>query len=78
MPYFYAETNTCNRLIELAQCKLDDLKIDLEKEIENLEKEDDICLAENQKEAIRQAIDNGILVITGDRAQENHHHKYID
>ncbi len=65
MPYFYAETNTCNKLIELAQCKLDDLKIDLEKEIENLEKEDDICLAENQKEAIRQAIDNGILVITG-------------
>jgi len=65
MPYFYAETNTCNKLIELAYGELDTLEIDLEEEIENIEKEDDICLADNQKEAIRQAINSGVLVITG-------------
>ncbi len=65
MPYFYAETNTCNKLIELAYGELDTLEIDLEEEIENIEKEDEICLADNQKEAIRQAINSGVLVITG-------------
>ncbi len=65
MPYFYAETNTCNKLIELSQITLDTLEIDVDEEISNIEKEDEIYLAENQKEAIRQAITNGILVITG-------------
>ncbi|MFW5648205.1 MAG: AAA family ATPase [Candidatus Alkaliphilus sp. MAG34] len=65
MPYFYAETNTCNKLIELAYGELDTLEIDLEEEIKNIEKEDEICLADNQKEAIRQAISSGVLVITG-------------
>ncbi len=65
MPYFYAETNTCNKLIELACGELDTLEIDLEEEIKNIEKEGEICLADNQKEAIRQAINNGVLVITG-------------
>lgn len=65
MPYFYAETNTCNKLIELSQIELEKLEIDVDQEIENIEKEDEIHLADNQKEAIRQAITNGILVITG-------------
>lgn len=65
MPYFYAETNTCNKLIELACGELDTLEIDLEEEIKNIEKEGEICLADNQKEAIKQAINNGVLVITG-------------
>lgn len=65
MPYFYAETNCCNKLIELSQIALDTLEIDVDEEISNIEKEEGIYLAENQKEAIRQAITNGILVITG-------------
>ncbi|QUH19027.1 SF1B family DNA helicase RecD2 [Alkaliphilus sp. B6464] len=65
MPYFYAETNCCNKLIELSQIALDTLEIDVDEEISNIEREDGIYLAENQKEAIRQAITNGILVITG-------------
>jgi len=65
MPYFYAETNACNKLIELSQVVLDTLEIDVDEEISNIEKEDEIALAENQREAIRQAITNGILVITG-------------
>lgn len=65
MPYFYAETNVCNKLIELSQGELDTLEVDVDEEISNIEKEDQICLADNQKEAIRQAITSGILVITG-------------
>lgn len=65
MPYFYAETNTCNKLIELSQVGLEALEIDVDYEIENIEKEDGITLATNQKEAIRQSIENGIIVITG-------------
>ncbi len=65
MPYFYAETNTCNKLIELSQVELEPLEIDVDYEIESIEKEDGIALATNQKEAIRQSIENGIIVITG-------------
>lgn len=65
IPYFYAETNTCNKLIELSQVALDPLEIDVDEEIINIENEDGISLAENQKEAIRQAVNSGILVITG-------------
>ncbi len=65
MPYFYAETNACNKLIELSQVELDALEIDVDEEISIIEEEDGIALAENQKEAIRQAIHSGILVITG-------------
>lgn len=65
MPYFYAETNACKKLIELSQEKLEDLELDLEKEIKELEEEDNIELAARQKEAIKEAINNGVLVITG-------------
>jgi len=65
MPYFYAETNTCNKLIELSQVELEPLEIDVDYEIDSIEKEDKIVLATNQKEAIRQSIENGIIVITG-------------
>ncbi len=65
MPYFYAETNACKKLIELSQIELDPLEIDVDEEISNIEDEDGIVLAENQKEAIRQSVDKGVLVITG-------------
>ncbi|MBN4050698.1 Flp pilus assembly complex ATPase component TadA, partial [bacterium AH-315-L21] len=63
MPYYYAETNTCNKLIELAQVKFESLDTNIEDAIENLE--NDIQLASKQKEAIIEAMQNGLLVITG-------------
>lgn len=65
MPYFFAETNACKKLIELSQIELEPLQIDVDEEISNIEEEDQIVLAENQKEAIRQSVDKGVLVITG-------------
>ena len=63
MPYYYAETNTCNKLIELAQVKFESKDINTDDSIENLD--NDIQLASKQEEAIIEAIQNGLLVITG-------------
>lgn len=65
MPYFYAESNVSKKLIEIAQAELKELDIDINKEIEDLEKRNSIKFAQKQKEAIRQALQNGLLVITG-------------
>ncbi|KAB3539681.1 ATP-dependent RecD-like DNA helicase [Alkaliphilus pronyensis] len=64
MPYYYAETNTCKRLIELSQVDYKDKNTNIE-ELLNSITNDDFVLAKNQKEAIVQAVENGIMVITG-------------
>ena len=64
MPYYYAETNVCKKIIELSKVELDEQKIDKEKVMEELESVT-ISLAKKQREAILQAVENGILVITG-------------
>lgn len=65
MPYYYAETSVCNRLIELSRVKLEEVEIDVDKELQIIQQDEGITLAENQKEAIKSAIDNGIMVMTG-------------
>ncbi|SNS49370.1 exodeoxyribonuclease V alpha subunit [Anaerovirgula multivorans] len=65
MAYYYAETNVCKKLIELSRVKMDPLEIDLEEELQQLQQQEGISLAINQKEAVKQAVENGILVITG-------------
>lgn len=65
MAYYYAETSVCKKIIELSRIKMEDLEIDLEEELQQLQEEEEITLAVNQKEAIKQAMENGILVITG-------------
>ena len=62
---YHAETNVSKRIIALSQGEKKDLELEMETEIENLEEENDIELASNQKQAIREAIENGLLVITG-------------
>ncbi|AFS77316.1 RecD/TraA family helicase RecD [Gottschalkia acidurici 9a] len=65
MPYYYAETNVSKKIIELSQSEIKKLEVNIENEIEELESENNISLADNQKEAIRQSVENGLLVITG-------------
>ena len=65
MPFFYAETNVSKKIIELSQSEVRELHIDVKKEIEKIEKESGISFAQRQKEAIEEAIKNGLLVITG-------------
>lgn len=64
IPYYYAETNVCKKIIDLSRVVLDEVDIDVTKVINELEQET-ISLAEKQKEAILQAVENGIIVITG-------------
>ena len=65
MIYYYAETNVSKKIIELSQGKKKELELELETKITELEGKNGIELAGKQKEAIRESIENGILVITG-------------
>ncbi len=65
MPYYYAETNVCKKLIELSQVEIHRYDIDINKELHRIEQEEVIKFAERQKEAIKESIENGIIIITG-------------
>lgn len=64
-PYHVAENNVSRKLIELSQVKLKKEDLDLDEKISEIEKEDNIEFAEKQRIAIREAMENGLLVITG-------------
>mgnify|MGYP001622860030 CR=1 FL=1 len=62
--YYYAENYVAKKILELSKNKVEyDKSYDLL--IKNVENENGIYLANNQKEAIKQAMINGVLVITG-------------
>lgn len=63
--YHYCELSVTYKLITLATAAFSEIKLDVEKEIKEFEKSNNILFAESQKEAIRGAIDSGIEVITG-------------
>ncbi|MTI46812.1 SF1B family DNA helicase RecD2 [Sporosalibacterium faouarense] len=65
MPYYYAETNVCKKLVEISQGETNKLDIDVDKKIKKIEDEDSIKFAEKQKESIRESVENGLIVITG-------------
>lgn len=65
MPYYYAETNVSKRLIELSQGNKREVELEIETKISELEEKNKITLAKRQREAIRESVENGILVITG-------------
>ncbi|MGL5641049.1 MAG: SF1B family DNA helicase RecD2 [Paraclostridium sp.] len=65
IPYYLSENGVCKQIIKLSQANFKDLNIDIEKEIEKVENETDIKLAENQALAVKEAINSGLVVITG-------------
>ena len=65
MPYYMSENGVCKQIIKLSQCEFDDLNIDIDEEIRSLEEEENIKLASNQLLAVKEAINTGVLVITG-------------
>lgn len=65
MPNYHAETNVSKRIIELSKGEKKDLELDVDREIEELEDKNEIELADNQKQAIKESVDNGLLIITG-------------
>lgn len=65
LPYFYAESNVCNKLIELACVNFDISNEEIEENLIEAEQNSGITLGDKQKEAIIQTISNGVTVITG-------------
>lgn len=66
LSFFYnAEISVAKKLLEISQT-CDNIKTSvLNKKIKKIEKLQSIKLANNQKQAVREAITNGVLVITG-------------
>ena len=62
--YYYAESYVAKKILELAKNKTQYSK-NYDLWIENIEKNNNITLANNQKQAIKEAMVNGVLVITG-------------
>ncbi|MEG1285241.1 MAG: ATP-dependent RecD-like DNA helicase [Romboutsia sp.] len=65
IPYYLSENGVCKQIIKLSQCEFDDLNIDIEEEIRKIENEEDIKLATNQILAVKEAINSGVVIITG-------------
>ncbi|MEG1311331.1 MAG: ATP-dependent RecD-like DNA helicase [Romboutsia sp.] len=65
IPYYLSENGVCKQIIKLSQCEFKDLNIDVEKEIKIVEDEDNIKLATNQVLAVKEAIESGVVIITG-------------
>lgn len=65
IPYYYCELGITKKLLTLAFSNYEVIKIDIDAEVEEFEKENKITFAESQKEAIKGIVDNGVEVITG-------------
>lgn len=64
-PFYNAELGVCKKLAELAGTEFKGNLEDFEEKIQKIQKEEGLILAERQKEAIKEALLNGVLVITG-------------
>lgn len=60
-----AESGVARRLMQLRMYNLSKLNVDVDDELQKLEKSQGITLADNQKSAVREAMNNGVLVVTG-------------
>jgi exodeoxyribonuclease V alpha subunit len=65
VPYYYCELGVTRKILSLCFNKYEDLKIDIENDINEFEKDNNINFAPSQKEAIRGALENGVEIITG-------------
>ena len=65
MMYYICENGVCKEIIKLSQHDIKDLHINIDEEIKIVEKEENISLAKNQIEAVKEAINNGVTIITG-------------
>ncbi|KPI56359.1 ATPase AAA [Clostridioides difficile] len=65
MPYYLAENGVCSQIVKLSQYEFEDLKIDIDSEINILEEDKKIKLAEKQILAVKESINSGVLIITG-------------
>ncbi|QUI21446.1 ATP-dependent RecD-like DNA helicase [Vallitalea pronyensis] len=64
MTYYHVELNVARKLYDLSGYDYD-LPEDTEKEIEAIEKDSDIYFDAYQREAIKEGLTNGVLIVTG-------------
>lgn len=64
-PYHIAENNVARKVVELSKVEFDDLDINLDREISKIEKDEDIIFGKKQIQAIKESLNNGMLIITG-------------
>lgn len=64
-PYYMAENNVARKVIELSKVDFDDLNIDTDEEIQRIEKEKGISFGKKQIIAIKESLENGMMIITG-------------
>ncbi len=60
-----AEAGVARRLLQLHMYEVPKLNINVAEELQRLEQHQGITLAENQKKAVEEAMNNGVLVVTG-------------
>ncbi len=65
MPYHMAENSVAKALVELSLVEQDEIVGDVEKALDNFEREQDFTFGSKQREAVKSVLDNGVTVITG-------------
>lgn len=65
LPFYYCELGVTKKIITLAFSDYQPINIDVEFEIKEFERINNLTFAESQVEAIKGAVENGIEVITG-------------
>lgn len=63
--FYYAEQWISRRLIDMAEFQEYEEDPDLEDDIDQFQEDNDIQLAKEQREAVRQVVSNGVVVVTG-------------
>ncbi|WP_101773699.1 SF1B family DNA helicase RecD2 [Peptostreptococcus faecalis] len=63
--YHRAEVDVCTNIIKLCGSQHRDVMIDIERELEEFQENENIFLANAQKQAVRAAFENGMMVLTG-------------
>jgi len=60
-----AETGVARRLLQLHLYNVRQLEVDIEAELKKIEESQDISLADKQRKAVSEAMNNGVLIVTG-------------
>ncbi len=63
--YYLYENGVCKHIIKLSQAEFEELNIDVDSQIKDIENEEGIKLANNQAQAVKEAIQGGVVIITG-------------
>lgn len=64
-PYHIAENNVARKIVELSRVDFEELEVNVEREVIKIEKEEEIEFGKKQKLAIKESLENGVMIITG-------------